>query len=98
MADPALTDVEIASRLELIAEVWTPKKKHRDKIVEVEADKVKVHSDKRGSQERAISFNEIRDAGKIPYEPKNSRIILTLRRILGMPMVPWGETDEDDED
>jgi hypothetical protein len=93
-----MTDVEITSRLDLITEVWTPEKNYRNTIVRVEADKVIVRSDKRGSKDRGITFSEIRDAEKKTHKPPNSRIIMTFRRILGLPMVKWEESGEGDDE
>lgn len=94
--ETVVNDNEIASRLEFVSEIWTPKKNFRNKILQVHPHSVVVRSDKT-EHARTIEFSDIRNAGNISYKPPNSRIILSLRQILGLPLPAWESSVADDE-
>jgi len=76
---------EIERRLSLISAIWTPNRVYENRIVAVHPDKVLVRSSKEGSQEREIPFRDI-VAGTVA---EHSRIIRSLRQILGLPLLPY---------
>ena len=76
---------EIERRLSLIRVIWTPNGNYENTILSVQPDKVLVCSSKEGGQEREIPFRDI-VAGTAA---KHSRIIRSLRQILGLPLLPY---------
>ena len=74
-----MNDNEIARRLALITEIYTPEQRYRNQV-RAKSDSVVVLSNKPGSKERVIPFEHIRKGGRTPH----SRIIKSFRQILGL--------------
>lgn len=75
---------EIQRRLSLISAIWTPTRRNENRIVSVQHDRVTVHSSEEGCQNRDILFRDILKGTRA----QNSRIIRSLRQILGLPLLP----------
>lgn len=76
---------EIQRRLSLILAIWTPNQVNENRILSVGHDRVVVCSSAAGSQDREILFQDI----VVGTAAKHSRIIRSLRQILGLPLLPY---------
>lgn len=76
----SLTNEQIAARLRLVKQVWTPTKRYANEVVRVEEGHVVVRSEKT-NEERTIPFAHIRQFRRTD----NSRIALSLARVVGIP-------------
>ena len=91
----AMNDEEIESRLLLIKQIHTPKRMWYNEVVAVGSTNVTVHSNKPGTRDRGIPYADIRR----PWNPEgeNSRILFSLRQILGLGNGVTSPPAEEDE-